>query len=191
MLYWLRHLESSFGPFRLFRYGSFRSMGAVVTALAVSLILGPWVIRMLKRFGAREQSRAFGGLNAIGKEGTPTMGGILILIGLFSSSLLWCDLGNPQVLIVMGAAIFFGALGAWDDYLKIRNRSSERGLSRGVKYLGQIIFGALIGVLFLIEPLSPFTPDVARTLTVPLYREGLYVGLSCIPCPPLFIMLPS
>jgi len=191
MLYYLRHLETSFGPFRLFRYWSFRSMGAFVTALAVSLVLGPAIIRLLKRHGACDAGREIGGLNAIGKEGTPTMGGVLILIGLFSSALLWCDLGNPQVLIVMGAALFFGGVGAWDDILKVRHKSNERGLSRGAKYLSQIAFGLIIGALFLIEPLSPFTPEVARTLTVPLYRDGLYLGLLCLPVTVVFIVLAS
>ncbi|MBM4043409.1 MAG: phospho-N-acetylmuramoyl-pentapeptide-transferase, partial [Planctomycetes bacterium] len=114
MLYLLRHLEESFGPFRLFGYWSFRSMGAVVTALAVSLLIGPLVIRLLRRWGARDQGRAFGGLNVATKEGTPTMGGLLLLVSLFASCLLWCDLANQQVRIVLAAALYFGGIGAFD-----------------------------------------------------------------------------
>jgi phospho-N-acetylmuramoyl-pentapeptide-transferase len=191
MLYYLHRLEPVFGPFRLFRYWSFRSMGAFVTALAVSLVFGPVIIRLLKRRGARDAGREFGGLNAIGKEGTPTMGGLLILVGLFTAALLWCDLGNPQVLIVLAAALFFGGVGAWDDILKVRHRSNERGLSRGAKYLSQIAFGLIIGVLLLVAPLSPLSPEVARTLTVPLYREGIYLGILCLPVTVVFIVLAS
>ena len=191
MLYYQRKLEHWFGPFRLFSYWSFRSMGAFVTALAVSLVLGPPIIRLLKRYGARDAGREFGGLNATGKEGTPTMGGLLILAGLFAATLLWCDLGNQQVRIVMAAALFFGAIGAYDDVLKVRRGSNERGLSRHLKYFAQMAFGALVGVLFLSEWFSPFEPLVARTLTVPLHSGGLYLGWFYLPLVVAFMVLAS
>ncbi len=176
MLYLLRHFEDSFGPFRLFGYWSFRSMGAVVTALAVSLLLGPLVIRLLRRWGARDQGRAFGGLNVASKEGTPTMGGVLLLASLFISCLLWCDLANQQVRIVLAAALYFGGIGAFDDILKIRHQSNERGLARHWKYAAQIAFGGLVGVLFLTAPSSPYGHEVAHTLVVPLWSKGIYLG---------------
>ena len=176
MLYLLRHLEDSYGPFRLFGYWSFRSMGAVVTALAVSLLLGPLIIRLLRRGGARDQGRTFGGLNVASKEGTPTMGGLLMLASLFTASLLWCDLANQQVRIVLAAALYFGGIGAWDDILKIRHRSNERGLARHWKYAAQIAFGGLVGILYLTAQSSPYDPHVARTLTVPFIPHDLYLG---------------
>jgi len=191
MLYYLRHLESWFGPFRLFGYWSFRSMGAVVTGLAVSLLFGPWIIRLLRRFGARDQGRDFGGLNVASKEGTPTMGGLLILAGLFVASLLWCDLANQQVRIVLCAAFYFGSIGALDDLLKIRRRSNERGLSRHWKYAAQIAFGALVGVLFLAPWSSPYDPDVACTLTVPLWHRGISLGWAYFAVIVVFIVLAS
>ena len=176
MLYYLRHLEHLFGPFRLFRYLSFRSIGAVVTAFAVSLLLGPALIALLKRYGARDKGRDFGGLNVVSKEGTPTMGGLLLLGGLFAACLLWCDLGSQHVRIVLAAALYFGAIGALDDVLKIRRGSNEQGLSRAWKYTSQIAFGALVGVLFISPAFSPYGADVARTLTVPIWKAGLYLG---------------
>ena len=176
MFYYLRHLEHLFGPLRLFRYLSFRSIGAVVTAFVVSLLLGPLLIRLLKGYGARDKGRDFGGLNVVSKEGTPTMGGLLILGGLFVSCLLWCNLASQHVRIVMSAALYFGAIGALDDIFKVRRGSNERGLSRTWKYASQIAFGALVGVLFISKTFSPYAPEVARTLTIPIWKAGLYLG---------------
>ena len=191
MLYYLRHLVGFYGPFRLFRYLSFRSIGAVVTAFVVSLLLGPVLMRVLKRYGARDKGRDFGGLNVISKEGTPTMGGLLLLAGLFVSCLLWCDLGSQHVRIVMGAALYFGAIGALDDLLKIRRGSNERGLSRTWKYASQIGFGALFGVLFVSEAFSPYHAEISRTLTVPFWKEGLYLGWGYMALVVAFMVLSS
>ena len=191
MLYHLRHLEALFGPFRLFRYLSFRSIGAVVTAFIVSLVLGPLLIRALKWYGARDKGRDFGGLNVVSKEGTPTMGGLLLLGGLFAACLLWCDLSSQHVRIVLAAALYFGAIGALDDVLKIRRGSNERGLSRTWKYASQIAFGALVGVLFISESFSPYEPDIARTLTVPIWKHGLYFGWWYMGLVVVFMVLSS
>ncbi len=191
MLYLLRHYEAWFGPLRLFGFPSFRSMGAVVTALAVSLVFGPWVIRLLRRHGARDQGRTFGGLNVASKEGTPTMGGLLMLGSLFAAALLWCDLSNQQVRIVLAAALYFGGIGAFDDLLKIRHRSNERGLARHWKYAAQIAFGALVGVLYLTEPSSPYDLRVARTLVLPLSSKGIYLGWGYMLFVIVFMVLAS
>jgi len=191
MLYLLRHLEDVFGPFRLFGYWSFRSMGAVVTGLLVTLVLGPAIIALLRRRGACDQGRSFGGLNVASKEGTPTMGGLLILAGLFAASLLWCDLSNQQVRIVLAAALYFGCIGACDDILKVRHRSNERGLARHWKYAAEIAFGLLVGVLFLSRDSSPYDPRVARTLTVPLLSQGIYLGWAYMLFLVVFMVLAS
>jgi phospho-N-acetylmuramoyl-pentapeptide-transferase len=171
MLYYLHHLDDWFGPFRLFGYWSFRSMGAAVTAFAVSLILGPYIIRLLRRRGAQDMGREFGGLNVASKEGTPTMGGLLILAGVLAAIVLWCDLGNVQVRIVLCAALYFGGLGALDDILKVRHGSNERGLARHWKYAAQVAFGVLLAIFFLGERTSPYPEQIARTLTVPFYHD--------------------
>ncbi|MFW6108433.1 MAG: phospho-N-acetylmuramoyl-pentapeptide-transferase [bacterium] len=191
MLYYLRQLKDLFGPFRLFGYLSFRSIGAVVTAFVVALVLGPVLIHLLKRQGARDKGRDFGGLNVISKEGTPTMGGLLILASLFAASLLWCDLGSQHVRIVLAAALYFGAIGALDDVLKIQRGSNERGLSRHWKYASQIAFGALVGVLFITPSFSPYDPAVARTLTVPIWKHGVYLGWGYMGLVVVFMVLSS
>jgi phospho-N-acetylmuramoyl-pentapeptide-transferase len=191
VLYYLRYLEVAFGPFRLFGYWSFRSMGAFVTAFAVGLILGPPLTRALKRRGAVEQGREFGVLNVASKEGTPTMGGLLILAGLFAAALLWCDLGNAPVRIVLAAAAFFGAVGAADDLRKARGRSSERGLSRQAKYAAQIAFGLLVAGVLLAPSLSPYNPATVSLLTVPVWHHGLALAGFYVPFVVVFMVLAS
>ena len=191
MLHYLRNLEGWFGPFRLFGYQSFRSMGAFVTAFAVSLILGPRLTRALKRRGACDQGRDFGGLSVVSKEGTPTMGGLLLLAGLFAAALLWCDLGNAQLRMVLAAALFFGAVGALDDLLKARSHSNERGLSRRWKYAAQILFGAVIAGVLLSDRLSPYPPEITLRLTMPIWQRGVPLGIWFVPFVVVFMVLAS
>ncbi len=191
MLYLLRHLVHVWGPFRLFGYWSFRSMGAFVTAFAVCLFFGPPLTRLLKRRRLCDQGREFGVLNVASKEGTPTLGGLLILAGLFAAALLWCDLGNAQVRIVLGAAVFFGAVGALDDVLKARRGSNEAGLSRKGKYAAQVAFGLLLGALLLMPGLSPYAGETVRRLTLPVWRHGIALGLAFLPCAVVFMVLAS
>jgi len=191
MLYYLHHLESAFGPLRLFGYWSFRSMGAFVTAFAVCLVLGPPLTRSLKRRGACDQGREFGTLNVASKEGTPTMGGLLILAGLVGAALLWCDLGNAQVRLALLAALFFGAVGVLDDLGKTRARSNEGGLSRKAKYAAQIAFGLFLGAVLLVDILSPYPAETVRRLTVPVWRHGIGLGILFLPFAALFMVLAS
>ena len=191
MLHLLRHLEWAFGPFRLFGYWSFRSMGAFVTAFAVSLALGPPLTRFLRARGLREQGREFGVLNVASKEGTPTMGGLLILAGLFGAALLWCDLANVQIVLVLASALFFGLVGAADDALKIGRRSNERGLSRRCKYAAQVLFGLGMGAALLTGGLSPYARDVVCRLTVPVWHRGVALGLLFVPFVVAFTVLAS
>ena len=191
MLQYLQSLREFFGPFRLFGYWSFRSMGAVVTGLLVALVLGPPLIQLLKRHGVRDKGRQFGGLNVASKEGTPTMGGLLILVSFFIAALLWCDLGSQQVRIVICAALYFGAIGFLDDWMKVRRGSNELGLARKWKYAAQFAFGALVGVLYLTPWTSPYDPRVARTLVVPLWYKGLYLGWWYVAVTTVFMVLAS
>ena len=191
MLHYLESLREFFGPLRLFGYWSFRSMGAVVTGLLVALVLGPPLIQVLKRHGVRDKGRQFGGLNVASKEGTPTMGGLLILASFFIAALLWCDLGSQQVRIVICAALYFGAIGFLDDWMKVRRGSNELGLARKWKYAAQFAFGALVGVLYLTPWTSPYDPRVARTLVVPLWHKGLYLGWWYVAVTTAFMVLAS
>src|SRR5918911_4276897 len=119
MLYPLLYpLADQFGPFNLFRYITFRSGGAVVTALLISFLAGPKIIAWLKsKQPGGQPIRADGPeSHLVRKKGTPTMGGFLILLALTVSTLLWADLRNPYVWTVLGVTVSFGLIGFFDDY---------------------------------------------------------------------------
>src|SRR5437764_1339136 len=124
MLYWLLYKQFYiFVPtFRLFRYATFRISFASLTALALSIWLGPWLIRRLREFQIGQHIREDGPQAHHAKAGTPTMGGILILVSFLIPTLLWADLSSWYVWLVVLSTLAFGAIGFADDYLKIRNR---------------------------------------------------------------------
>ena len=131
MLYALLYpLADQFQAFNLFRYITFRSGGAVVTALLISFVLGPYLILWLRRKQTNGQPIRPDGPNGhlTRKKGTPTMGGFLILSALAISTLLWADLANPYVWIVLLVTVGFGLIGFVDDYRKL-TKNSHRGLS--------------------------------------------------------------
>src|SRR5215813_11632839 len=140
MLYHLLFpLAGKFLPFNVFRYETFRGMGAVATALVICFIAGPRVIRWLKSKQAEGQPIRLDGPEGhlLRKKGTPTMGGFLILMALIVSTLLWADLANGYVWVTLFVTAAFGAIGFFDDYKKLTKRSSS-GLSGRRKLLAQI-----------------------------------------------------
>jgi phospho-N-acetylmuramoyl-pentapeptide-transferase len=165
--------------FNLFRYLTFRSGGAVMTALVISFLLGPSVIRWLKRKQREGQPIRTDGPEShlITKKGTPTMGGVLILLALALSTLLWADLRNRFVWVVLFVTVGFGAIGFADDYLKLTRRSSK-GLPGRVKLAGQIAIGLVAA--FAISRLSPAPLD--DSLAVPFIKELLiHLGWFFLP----------
>lgn len=134
MLYHLLYpLHETFSAFNVFRYITFRSIYAILTALVIALVLGPWVIRMLKEKKIGEKIRNDGPQTHLAKEGTPTMGGILIIISLGVPTLLWADLTNSYIWVAMMAVFLFGAIGLYDDYIKLA------GNGRGVSGKGKLV----------------------------------------------------
>ncbi|MCE1236815.1 MAG: phospho-N-acetylmuramoyl-pentapeptide-transferase [Hyphomicrobiales bacterium] len=125
MLYVLGELSDRFILFNLFRYQSFRTGGAILTALLFVFFFGPSIIAILKvKQGKGQPIREDGpASHLLTKKGTPTMGGLMILSGLLVSTLLWANLSNVYVLAVMGVTLGFGAIGFWDDYLKVTKQS--------------------------------------------------------------------
>ena len=111
-------------PFRVFQYVTFRTAAAGITALLLCLVLGPWVIARLRRFQIGQQIREDGPASHQSKAGTPTMGGILILIGILAPTLLWANLTNLFVWVAVGATVLFALVGFADDYTKIVRRKS-------------------------------------------------------------------
>src|SRR3989304_6545454 len=117
----------------VFRYITFRTIYAVLTALVISFLLGPVIIRWLQRLHIGQQIREEGPKSHQAKSGTPTMGGLMILIAVLLSTLLWADLTTRYVWLVLLAAVGFGLIGFWDDYLKGVKRHS-RGLKAAYKF---------------------------------------------------------
>jgi phospho-N-acetylmuramoyl-pentapeptide-transferase len=126
--------------FRVFHYLTFRAILGVLTALVISLIVGPHMIRRLSRYKIGQSIREDGPQSHFSKAGTPTMGGALILVSVAISTLLWADLGNRYVWVTLLVTLAFGGIGFIDDYKKLVLRNSK-GLAARHKYLGQSLFG--------------------------------------------------
>ncbi len=169
---WLYNEEGPLSFLRLFHYITSRSIFAVITTFFLTLIIGRPFIRYLYRIGARDVSprSVLSETLKNSKTGTPTMGGLLIIFATFVGVLLWCDLANRYTLMLLFSSVWFSCVGLVDDYLKIRHRNSDRGLSRGQKYLFQILFGLIFGTLFLYRHTSPVPPEVVSKLYVPFYK---------------------
>src|SRR3990172_5996233 len=150
MLYYLFYQElfPFFSPFRVFRYLTFRTAFASITALLICLVLGPWLIRRLREFQIGQYIRDEGPQSHQSKAGTPTMGGLLIHVAILVPALLWTDLTNPLIWVVLLATLSFGLVGFLDDYFKIRNRQN-RGLSGRTKLYLQILISFLVGIVLL------------------------------------------
>ena len=143
MLYWLlyQRLFLYFRPFRIFRYVTFRTAFATLTALLITLFIGPFVIEKLREFQIGQYIREEGPKDHQKKAGTPTMGGVLICIAILLPTLLWSDLSNPFVWLVMGSTLAFGAIGFTDDYIKVVHRRNL-GLTGRAKLGAQFLVAA-------------------------------------------------
>ncbi|MDO8678777.1 MAG: phospho-N-acetylmuramoyl-pentapeptide-transferase [Acidobacteriota bacterium] len=148
----LYHLLVSFVPqvpvFNVARYITFRTAAASMTALLISLVMGPWLIRRLRDFQIGQVIRQEGPQSHLAKAGTPTMGGILILTAALVPTLLWADLTNPFVWIAVLSTASFGAIGFLDDYLKVTKRSSG-GLRPRYKIALQMLVGLAVGLVLM------------------------------------------
>jgi phospho-N-acetylmuramoyl-pentapeptide-transferase len=147
LLYWLLYqkLFPYFRPFRIFRYLTFRTAFASLTALLIALIIGPFVIEKLREFQIGQYIREEGPKDHQKKAGTPTMGGVLICIAILLPTLLWADLSNPFVWLVMGSTLAFGAIGFADDYIKVVKRRNL-GLTARAKLGYQILASLAISI---------------------------------------------
>jgi phospho-N-acetylmuramoyl-pentapeptide-transferase len=139
-------LHTSFKVFNVFRYITFRTAMAILTAMVVSFILGPWLIRRLRQFQIGQEIREEGPKSHQTKRGTPTMGGLLILTAVIPTTLLWADLSNPFVWIAVISMAGFGAIGFWDDYMKVAKKRNLGLTARG-KFGLQIGLALAIGIL--------------------------------------------
>lgn len=183
MLYHLLYpLHETFGAFNVMRYITFRSAAAVVTALLLSLVFGPWFIRTLRRLSVGQNIRDVGPESHQVKAGTPTMGGLLILFAVVTTTLLWADLGNPFVWIAVLVTVAFGAVGFADDYVKVR-KGRNLGLSARAKFLSLAVVSMVAAwILLSLRPPYAFAP----TLAFPFLKD-MVVNLGWLYVP--FVML--
>ena len=153
----------------LFRYQTFRTGGAVMTALLVCFVLGPGIIRWLKsKQGAGQPIRTDGPETHLKKQGTPTMGGVMILLAVTISTLLWGDLRSSYTWIVLLVTVGFGVVGFGDDYLKLTKRNSK-GLPSRLKLLWQIAIGVIAAILIASSTRTPLSSQLA----VPFFKDVL------------------
>jgi phospho-N-acetylmuramoyl-pentapeptide-transferase len=139
MLYHLLYsLHEQFSALNVFRYITFRTIGSTVTAFMILMMVAPWFIRFMQKLQIGQVIRADGPESHLSKKGVPTMGGVLIIGAMIASTLLWADLTNGLVWLVMGTALFYGIIGSVDDLKKIRKNNSK-GLSPRGKLLLQVL----------------------------------------------------
>jgi phospho-N-acetylmuramoyl-pentapeptide-transferase len=168
MFYYLYlKLHQDFHIFNLFRYITFRTAYASLTALLLSLVSGPWLIQKLKEFQIGQYIREDGPQAHRSKAGTPTMGGVLIILCMVVPTLLWSDLSNIFVWLTMGTTLAFGAIGFWDDYQKLQRRQNL-GLSARGKFLLQILVSFIFGVILVSLSARGL---YSTTLTVPFFKR--------------------
>ncbi|MHA7880943.1 MAG: phospho-N-acetylmuramoyl-pentapeptide-transferase [Saccharospirillum sp.] len=167
MFVWLtQYLVEIHSGFNVLQYLTLRAIFGVLTALGVSLILGPWLIRTLRLHQIGQSVRTDGPKSHLSKSGTPTMGGALILVSIIVSALLWSDLGNHYVWITVLVTAGFGAIGWIDDYRKVVQRNS-RGLPARWKYLWQSVVALLAAALLYLANSS----GVENTLFFPFFKN--------------------
>jgi len=167
MLVWLSEfLSQYYRAFSVFHYITLRAVLAALTALVIALILGPKMIRWLTQAKMGQIVRDEGPKSHYSKAGTPTMGGALILIAIAASTLLWSDLSNLYMWVVLAVTLGFGAIGWVDDYKKLVNHRSK-GLSARQKYLLQSIIGLTVAILLYLKAASP----AETSLIVPFFKN--------------------
>ena len=180
LLHYLYPLADEIGAFNLFRYITFRTGGAIITALVVSFLFGPVIIRQLRhRQGQGQPIRDDGPAGHFRKAGTPTMGGFMILLAIAVSTLLWADVGNGFVWAVLLVTVGFGAIGFADDYLKVSRRSSH-GLPGRLKLAAEIAIAVVAAYWIVVLTQGPLATSLAvpffKTLLIPL--GWLYLGFA-------------
>jgi phospho-N-acetylmuramoyl-pentapeptide-transferase len=170
MLYWLVDLADQIQPFNVFRYITFRTGGATMTALLCVFLFGPALIKALRVKQGRGQPIRDDGpvTHIVGKQGTPTMGGLMILMGVSVATLLWANWANTYVWVVLGLTLAFGAIGLYDDYLKVTTRSTK-GFPGRVRFTLEALIAAV--AVYVIIKLG--TQPLSSSLTIPFFKNLL------------------
>jgi phospho-N-acetylmuramoyl-pentapeptide-transferase len=168
MLYWLVDLSDKLSVLNVFRYITFRTGGAVITALLFVFMFGPMIIDRLRLFQGKGQPIRSDGPQShiIAKAGTPTMGGLMILSGMLVSTLLWANPANPYVWVVLAVTLSFGFVGFYDDYLKVKKQRSD-----GFSARTRLGIEAIIAALASIALVRLGQTQIAMTLVFPFFKE--------------------
>ena len=180
MLYYLHLLEHAFSPLRVFRYITVRAVLGAGIAFGFSLVVGPWLIRVLRRFSIgqvlrKEEAPPLYVLHEK-KEGTPTMGGLLIIAAVLVSTMLCTNPGDPFVWLVLATMVYMGVVGFWDDYTKVAGKR-PRGLRAWQKFSLQVLWAvAMVAVLLLL----PETRENACRLMVPFFKEPVVENMGMV-----------
>jgi phospho-N-acetylmuramoyl-pentapeptide-transferase len=152
MLYHLFYpLAANVKLFNIFKYLTFRTIYAMITALVVCFILGPWIIRKLESLQARQVIRTDGPESHLQKQGTPTMGGVIILAAIVIPTLLWADLTNQYIWITLFITVGYGIIGFVDDYKKVMEKDTK-GLSARQKMFWQVLLAGMVAVFLFLKP---------------------------------------
>jgi phospho-N-acetylmuramoyl-pentapeptide-transferase len=173
MLYLLSLWRENWSPLNIFQYITFRTGGAFLTSFLVTLLFGSSFINLVRRWSITQTVREDGPSTHSVKTGTPTMGGLLILIALISSTVLWARLDNRFILLTIFSALYLGALGFYDDYQKLVLKSSSRGLSKGAKLTFQIIWAFIVVSYLYIDPPNP---QYLNHVQIP-YLKNVFINL--------------
>ena len=178
MLYFILYaLHNKISAFNVFRYITFRAILAILTALVICFFCGPWVIRKLQQLQVKQYIRDDGPSAHLAKEGTPTMGGTLILSAIFISVFFWADLTNFYIWVILLVAAGFGLIGFADDYRKLTRKNSQ-GLKMREKMLYQIVVAVVASLLLY------YYPTFKTTVSVPFFKDvapdlgGFYILLA-------------
>lgn len=162
--HFLYSMHTEISAFNIFRYITFRTIYATITAFLICFILGPWVIKRLQKLQIGQYVRDDGPQTHLNKAGTPTMGGVMIIASIVISTLLWTDLYNRYIWIVLFSTISFALIGFCDDYLmQVKKRS--KGLSAKSKFSLQVIVALITGWL------TYTSPDFSTTITIPFLKN--------------------
>ena len=172
---WLQTLSPEFGFFRVFQYLTFRAVMAAMTALVIGIAFGPWVIRRLTALKIGQPVRGYAMQSHLVKSGTPTMGGVLILLSIAISTLLWFDWSNRFVWVVMVVTFGFGAIGWVDDWRKVVNKDPE-GMRSREKYFWQSVIG-LVAAFYLVFSISEASNARVWALFVNWVGSGFSIDL--------------
>jgi phospho-N-acetylmuramoyl-pentapeptide-transferase len=172
---WLQTLSPEFGSFRVFQYLTFRAVMAALTALLIGLVAGPFVIRRLVALKMGQPIREYAMQTHLAKSGTPTMGGVLILLSIAIATLLWADLSNRFVWIVLIVTLGFGAIGWADDWRKVVHKDPE-GMRSREKYMWQSLIG-LVAALYLVFSISESSNLRVIGLFIGWVQSGFDVNL--------------